>query len=100
MTHDEARAQFPVLERYAYLNAGSNGPLPQAAVDAFRARLERDELRRGAEHGGDLAANSLPQLDHLLDVRLAAPTRCLVALEPRSERIDGRLREWAVRAGV
>ena len=42
MTHEEARAQFPVLERYAYLNAGSNGPLPQAAVDAFRARLERD----------------------------------------------------------
>ncbi|MFL5948015.1 MAG: aminotransferase class V-fold PLP-dependent enzyme [Gaiellaceae bacterium] len=42
MTLDEARAQFPVLERYAYLNAGSSGPLPQAAVDAFRARLERD----------------------------------------------------------
>lgn len=42
MTHDEARAQFPVLERYAYLNAGSSGPVPRAAVDAFRARLERD----------------------------------------------------------
>ena len=42
MTHKEARAQFPVLERYAYLNAGSNGPLPQAALDAFRLRLERD----------------------------------------------------------
>ena len=42
MTQEEARAQFPVLERYAYLNAGSSGPLPQAAVDAFRARLERD----------------------------------------------------------
>jgi L-cysteine/cystine lyase len=42
MTHDEARAQFPVFERYAYLNAGSSGPLPQAAVDAVRTRLERD----------------------------------------------------------
>lgn len=42
MTFEEARAQFPVLERYAYLNAGSNGPLPRAAVDAARARLERD----------------------------------------------------------
>jgi L-cysteine/cystine lyase len=42
MTQEEARAQFPVLERYAYLNAGSSGPLPRAAVDAFRARLERD----------------------------------------------------------
>jgi L-cysteine/cystine lyase len=42
VTFEEARAQFPVLERYAYLNAGSNGPLPRAAVDAARARLERD----------------------------------------------------------
>jgi L-cysteine/cystine lyase len=42
VTPDEARAQFPVLERYAYLNAGSNGPLPRATIDAVRARLERD----------------------------------------------------------
>jgi L-cysteine/cystine lyase len=42
VTHDEARAQFPVFERYAYLNAGSSGPLPRAAVEASRARLERD----------------------------------------------------------
>jgi L-cysteine/cystine lyase len=42
VTFEEARAQFPVLERCAYLNAGSNGPLPRAAVDAARARLERD----------------------------------------------------------
>ena len=42
MTFDEARAQFPVFERYAYLNAGSAGPLPQIAADAVRGRLERD----------------------------------------------------------
>ncbi len=42
MTFEEARAQFPVLERFAYLNAGSSGPLPRAAVEAARARLERD----------------------------------------------------------
>jgi L-cysteine/cystine lyase len=42
MTFDEARAQFPVLERYSYLNAGSIGPLPRAAVEAARSRLERD----------------------------------------------------------
>jgi len=52
MTLDEARAQFPVLEHYAYLNAGSSGPLPQSAVDAFRARVERDlgEGRSGADY--------------------------------------------------
>lgn len=42
MTFEEARAQFPVLERFAYLNTGSAGPLPRAAVDATRSRLERD----------------------------------------------------------
>jgi L-cysteine/cystine lyase len=42
VTFEEARAQFPVFGRSAYLNAGTNGPLPQAAADAARARLERD----------------------------------------------------------
>jgi L-cysteine/cystine lyase len=42
VTFEEARAQFAVLERFAYLNAGSNGPLPRVAVEAARARLERD----------------------------------------------------------
>jgi L-cysteine/cystine lyase len=42
VTFEEARAQFPVLERYAYLNAGSTGPLPLAAVQAARTVLERD----------------------------------------------------------
>jgi selenocysteine lyase/cysteine desulfurase len=37
------RAQFPVLERTAYLNAGSDGPLPKAAVDAARAALDAQE---------------------------------------------------------
>jgi selenocysteine lyase/cysteine desulfurase len=48
VTFEEARAQFPVLERFAYLNAGSAGPLPRAAADAARSRLERDlEQGRG-----------------------------------------------------
>ena len=42
MNYDEARAQFPVFERYAYLNAGSNGPLARATVEAFTARAQRD----------------------------------------------------------
>ena len=42
MNHDEARAQFPVLDRYAYLNAGTNGPLARATVEAFVAQAQRD----------------------------------------------------------
>lgn len=41
-TFEEARAQFPVLERIAYLNAGTFGPLAQATVDAVAAELQRD----------------------------------------------------------
>jgi L-cysteine/cystine lyase len=50
MTFEEARAQFPVLERLAYLNAGTNGPLARATVEAVHAQLERDlhEGRSGA----------------------------------------------------
>src|SRR3954463_10389392 len=32
----EMRGRFPVLERYAYLNAGTFGPLPRATLDAMQ----------------------------------------------------------------
>ena len=44
------RAQFPVLERVAYLNAGTDGPLP---ANATRAAAE--ELAREAAEGRTLA---------------------------------------------
>ena len=46
MTFEEARAQFPVLERYAYLNAGTNGPVPQTSADAVIEQTRLD-LARG-----------------------------------------------------
>jgi L-cysteine/cystine lyase len=36
------RAELPVLERYAYLNAGTNGPLPRRTVDVMLASLRQD----------------------------------------------------------
>ena len=49
MTFEEARAAFPVLDRYAYLNAGSAGPLARSTYEAMAAgdRLELDEGRGG-----------------------------------------------------
>jgi len=44
--HVGLRAEFPVLERLAYLNAGTDGPLPARAVEAVAAELAR-ELRDG-----------------------------------------------------
>ena len=43
----QARAQFPVFERFAYLNAGTFGPLGRATVAAMEERQRRDlELGR------------------------------------------------------
>lgn len=36
------RDQFPVLRSRVYLNAGTEGPVPQAAEDAVRARIRAD----------------------------------------------------------
>ena len=40
------RSEFPVLQRVAYLNAGTDGPLPAAAVKLAQAELEA-ELTEG-----------------------------------------------------
>jgi L-cysteine/cystine lyase len=37
---DDFRAQFPVLERLSYLNAGTEGPVPRRAADAVQSRIE------------------------------------------------------------
>jgi selenocysteine lyase/cysteine desulfurase len=49
---DDLRAQFPVLEKLAYLNAGSNGPVPRRALDAVGESLRRqvDEGRGDRAH--------------------------------------------------
>ncbi|MBA2643189.1 MAG: aminotransferase class V-fold PLP-dependent enzyme [Actinobacteria bacterium] len=51
-TLEDARAQFPVLERIAYLQAGSAGPLARSTIDALRSEEERNlqDGRAGAEY--------------------------------------------------
>jgi L-cysteine/cystine lyase len=46
------RAEFPVLERASYLNAGTAGPVParSAAAAAERMRAELEQGRSGARH--------------------------------------------------
>jgi selenocysteine lyase/cysteine desulfurase len=44
----DLRSEFPVLEQVAYLNAGSNGPVPRRAAEAASAALaQQAELGRG-----------------------------------------------------
>src|SRR5918999_6361911 len=67
------RAEFPVLERVAYLNAGTNGPVPRRGADAAQARL-RDELERG--RAGDVHWKGLEELHADLRARLAPLLSC------------------------
>lgn len=46
MTPEEGRSLFPMLERLAYLNAGTFGPLARPTADAVRTELDAD-LRNG-----------------------------------------------------
>jgi L-cysteine/cystine lyase len=49
MNSAEGRAQFPVLERFAYLNAGALGPLTRATLAAMddRSRYDQEQGRGG-----------------------------------------------------
>jgi len=60
VTLEEARAAFPVLERFAYLNAGSAGPFARATVEAMRRHLDGD-LERGR--------SGRPYFDEMLELR-------------------------------
>ena len=55
---EELRAQFPVFERVAYLNAGTNGPVPRAAFEATAASL-REQL--------ELGRSSKPWFEHQVE---------------------------------
>jgi L-cysteine/cystine lyase len=48
----ELRAQFPVFEKTAYLNAGTNGPISLPYREAVRAELELESIggRSGPDH--------------------------------------------------
>jgi L-cysteine/cystine lyase len=66
VTPEEARAGFPVFERLAYLNAGTNGPLARTTVEAVKARLQAD--LEGGRSG-------TPYMDAMGDLRMRARER-------------------------
>jgi L-cysteine/cystine lyase len=82
VTPEEARGLFPVLERRAYLNAGTFGPLATPTADAVRAEVERD-LRDGRS-GKDY-------FERLLELRreVRASLAGLVGAEPEQVALTG-----------
>ncbi|MGB2953425.1 MAG: aminotransferase class V-fold PLP-dependent enzyme [Gaiellaceae bacterium] len=78
MTFEEARAQFPVFERFAYLNAGTNGPLARATIQAMDLSFRRD-LEQG--RGGK------PYIEEVLALRVRAREALATVLEVSAERV-------------
>jgi L-cysteine/cystine lyase len=82
VTFEEARAQFPVLERVAYLQAGSVGPLSLATSHAMQTEEERN-LREGRA--------GLPYIERILELRasLRGELAELVGAEPGQVALTG-----------
>jgi L-cysteine/cystine lyase len=59
VTFDEARALFPVLERFAYLNAGTLGPLSRPTLAAMEDRLSFDQEQGRGGHGWFMTVREL-----------------------------------------
>jgi L-cysteine/cystine lyase len=78
MTLDEARSQFPVLTRFAYLNAGSVGPLPKVAADAVES-WNRRELEEGRA--------SLAYFTEMLALRERARERIAALVGVRADQV-------------
>jgi selenocysteine lyase/cysteine desulfurase len=60
----ELRAEFPVLERLVYLNAGTNGPVPSRAVAAAEAEL-RAQASEGRGDEAFFGGRTIPRMEEL-----------------------------------
>jgi len=79
MTFDEARALFPVLERFAYLNAGTFGPLARQTTAVMLEQLQYD-VERGR--------SGKPYIDEMIDERARVRGAIAELLSADPERIS------------
>ena len=82
MTPEEGRALFPVLERLAYLNAGTFGPLARPTADAVQAAARRRSRARAASARSTSSGCSscATQARARARRRSSAPSRSTIAL--------------------
>jgi L-cysteine/cystine lyase len=78
----ELRAAFPVFERLAYLNAGTNGPVPRRALEAAHESLEL-QAREGRGDGAFFGA----LLERIAELRERAAA--LFGCEPAEVAMTG-----------
>jgi L-cysteine/cystine lyase len=86
VTFEQARAQYPVLERFAYLNAGSAGPLARATVDAVVEGRRRDleEGRSGRAYLDEMFA-ARERVRAALAAEIAVPAEHVALTRSTSE---------------
>jgi selenocysteine lyase/cysteine desulfurase len=77
VTFEDARAAFPVLERFAYLQAGSVGPLARRTIEA----IQEEEARGLVEGRGSFA-----QFERIIALRevVRADVAALVGVAPEN----------------
>jgi L-cysteine/cystine lyase len=77
VTPEEARAEFPVLDRFAYLNAGTLGPLSRATIRAMeeRTRWDNERGRGGREYFEAMLGTRLRVREKLAALIGATPDR-------------------------
>jgi L-cysteine/cystine lyase len=77
MTFEEARTLFPVLERVAYLNAGTFGPLARPTADTITGQVRRDleHGRIGKPYMDDVTAARAALRGLIAELLDAAPDR-------------------------
>jgi L-cysteine/cystine lyase len=80
------RRGLPVLDRYAYLNAGTFGPLPRATVEAMQA-VERRELEDGRSSRAyfEVAMRQRDELKAAFAALLGAPADCIALTASTTE---------------
>jgi selenocysteine lyase/cysteine desulfurase len=81
------RAEFPVLTDLAYLNAGTDGPLPARAVDAAGEELEREAAQGRAQAHFERRSELNGELRAVYANALGCETRDLALTTSTSEGI-------------
>ena len=81
------RAEFPVLRRLAYLNAGTDGPLPARAVKAAGEELQREAQEGRTQAHFERRAELNEELRAVYSTTLGCDTTDLALTTSTSEGI-------------
>jgi L-cysteine/cystine lyase len=96
----EARARFPVLERHAYLNAGTFGPLSRASIEAMAAlrAWEGAHGRAGKDYFEEMLARR-ERVRALLSDQINVPADNVVLTDSTTQGVHIALTGLGIGAG-